>query len=405
MRFRAAERAVTPTTQLRTAYVVAVLTVLLLAVSRILLPVEQWQLTTSSVADLVGSGLLLLAGAAVGLLIVSHRPGNVIGWLLALIALVLAAADFASTWARRPLPGAVWAALLTDPLWYAAVAGGGTLLLLLFPTGQLSSPRLRSVIWAIAVATPVAMVTTALAPGALKDSVGVSNPIGVTGAGAAILKVMNQVAGTVLVVGLIVAAGSLIVRWRRARGVDRQQLKWLTFAATVMVMVLFASSILPHGLYALVASTTAVLIPVAIGAAVLRYRLYDIDRLIHRTLTYGLLTALLGGLYAGLVVLLGQVFGGLTAKPPSWAVAGATLTVAALFQPLRGRIQRAVDRRFNRQRYDAGKTIQAFSARLRDETDLDALSADLLAVVHQTIAPTTASLWLHAPGQRVGRRA
>jgi hypothetical protein len=136
----------------------------------------------------------------------------------------------------------------------------------------------------------------------------------------------------------------------------------------------------------------------AIGLAVLHYRLYDIDRIISRTLVYGLLTGLLGLVYVGLVLGLGQLFGGISAQPPSWAVAGATLAVAALFQPLRRRIQQAVDRRFNRRRYDATQTIEAFSVRLREEVDLDSLSAELLAVVDQTMQPTTASLWLRPSG-------
>jgi hypothetical protein len=138
-------------------------------------------------------------------------------------------------------------------------------------------------------------------------------------------------------------------------------------------------------------------IPVAIGVALLRYHLFDIDRLINRTLVYGLLTAVLAGLYAGLVLILGQLFSGIGAEPPSWAVAGATLTVAALFQPARRRIQTAVDRRFNHRKYDAAKTVEAFSARLREEIDLDTLSAELLAVVNQTMQPTKASLWLRSP--------
>jgi uncharacterized membrane protein YbhN (UPF0104 family) len=136
------------------------------------------------------------------------------------------------------------------------------------------------------------------------------------------------------------------------------------------------------------------LVPVAAGIAILRYRLYDIDRLINRTLVYGLLTALLAAVYAGLVLLGGQLFGGINTQPPSWAVAGATLAVAGLFQPARRRIQAVVDRRFNRRKYDAAKTVEAFSARLRNQVDLDALSAEPLAVADQTMQPTTMSLWL-----------
>jgi hypothetical protein len=145
-------------------------------------------------------------------------------------------------------------------------------------------------------------------------------------------------------------------------------------------------------------------IPTAVGIAILRYRLYDIDRIINRTLVYGLLTAILAGVYAAVVLVLGQLFGGIGAEPPSWAVAGATLTVAALFQPARRRIQQAVDRRFNRRRYDAARTVEAFSARLRDEIDLDTLSAELLAVIDQTMQPTQSSLWLR-PSAHGSRRA
>jgi hypothetical protein len=144
----------------------------------------------------------------------------------------------------------------------------------------------------------------------------------------------------------------------------------------------------------LIFGAVIVFLPVAAGIAILRYRPYDIDRLINRTLVYGLLTALLGGVYAGAVLVLGQVFGRVGRDPPSWGVAGATLAVAALFQPARHRIQQVVDRRFNRRNYNAVKTMEAFSLRLRDEVDLDALSAELLGVVDQTMQPTTASLWL-----------
>ena len=145
-----------------------------------------------------------------------------------------------------------------------------------------------------------------------------------------------------------------------------------------------------------------------VGIAILKHRLYDIDRLINRTLVYGLLTALLGGVYASLVLALGQLFGGIGTETPSWAVAGATLTVAALFQPARRRIQQVVDRRFNRRKYNAAMTIELFSARLRDQIDLDTLSAELLALVDQTMQPTAASIWLHPSAQTLpggeGRR-
>ena len=186
------------------------------------------------------------------------------------------------------------------------------------------------------------------------------------------------------------AALSVVVRFRRSRGVERQQLKWFTYAAALMFVFLLLSDILfpDSGLVAVLYGLVIALVPVAAGIAILRYRLYDIDRLINRTLVYGTLSALLGAVYGGAVLVLGQLFGGVGGNPPSWVVAGATLVVATLFQPARSRTQAVVDRRFNRRRYDAATTVQAFSVRLRDEIDLDTLSAELLAVVDQTMQPT-----------------
>jgi hypothetical protein len=192
---------------------------------------------------------------------------------------------------------------------------------------------------------------------------------------------------------IAVAFVSLVLRFRRSRGEERQQLKWFTYAGTLLPLALLGD-FLPAPVGDLVFGVVIVFLPVAAGIAILRYRLYDIDRLINRTLVYGLLTALLAGIYTGAVLVLGQVFGGVGRDPPSWAVAGATLAVAALFQPARRRIQQAVDRRFNRRKYNAAKTIERFSTRLRDQVDLDTLSAELVTVVDQTMQPTTTSLWL-----------
>jgi hypothetical protein len=199
---------------------------------------------------------------------------------------------------------------------------------------------------------------------------------------------------------------SLIMRFRRSRGEQRQQLKWFTYAAFVAVgswsfLTVTGLDQRLSSLLLLVFSVFGLwLIPAAIGIAILRYHLYAIDRLINRTLVFALLTALLGGVYAAVVLILGLLFGGLGDEPPTWAVAGATLAVAALFQPARRRIQEIVDRRFNRRRHDAAKTIEAFSARLRNHIDLDTLSAELLAVVNQSMEPSNASLWLRPDPDR-----
>src|SRR6266540_4162585 len=214
------------------------------------------------------------------------------------------------------------------------------------------------------------------------------------GLGGALL-VTYQLAFAVTNLAVVVGAASLVVRFRRARGIERQQLRWVALAAALAApgsVVLLAAAAMGASpdLLGWVAGSSFAILPLAIGAAVLRYRLYDLDRIVSRTLAYGLLTVLLGGGYAGLVLGLGQLLG----RSSSLAVAGATLAVAAAFQPARHRVQQAVDRRFNRRRYDAAQTIERFSARLRQQVDLDTLTSELLAVVDQTMQPTQASLWL-----------
>jgi hypothetical protein len=201
---------------------------------------------------------------------------------------------------------------------------------------------------------------------------------------------------TIAIGGLTVGAWSLVVRFRSARGSERQQLRWVAFAAALTVppaaVVLFSVVVdTTATVVVLVAlGVCMALLPLVIGAAILRYRLYDLDRIISRTLAYGLLTLLLGGGYALVVLGLGQLLG----RDSSLVVAGATLAVAVAFQPARRRVQAVMDRRFNRRRYDAARTVDAFAARLRDQVDLDALHGELLAVVDQTMQPTQVSLWL-----------
>jgi hypothetical protein len=367
-------------------------TVVVLAFSRGL-PGQDWQLTVEFITSALGNALIVLACAGVGLLIISRRPGNVIGWIYALVALVFAAGEFAASYTSRELPGRMWTALLPDLTWIVAFPLGATLLLLLYPTGRPPSPRWRPVVWAAVVATVLVVVASALKPGPMTYLPRVDNPLGLEQA-EWVRDLIELVGVVVIVAAVFVAAGSLILRWRRAQGVERQQLKWLAYAAAMLVVVLVTSNWLPDTFSDVISAFMPLLFPVATAIAVLRYRLYDIDRIINRTLVYGLLTALLGAVYAGTVVVLGQVFGGVGGNPPSWVVAGATLTVAAVFQPARHRIQQGVDRRFNRRKYNAAKTVEVFSARLRDEVDLDTLSAEVLAVVDQTMQPTTASLWL-----------
>jgi hypothetical protein len=264
--------------------------------------------------------------------------------------------------------------------------------LLLTPTGKLPAPRWRW--WArVAAAAPVVgLVSLALGPFREPDQA-VANPLAVPALAGPLLLVRG-VAFVVAGLSIPVGAWSLVVRFRHARGVERQQLRWLLVAAApvgVAVAALAAPALAGSEvpLDWLPGICLAVL-PLAIGAAILRYRLYDLDRIVSRALAYGLLTVLLGGGYAGIVLGLGQFLG----RDSSLVVAGATLAVAALFQPARRRVQDLVDRRFNRRRYDATQTIAAFSDRLRQQVDLDSLSAELLAVVEETMQPTSVSLWL-----------
>jgi hypothetical protein len=276
---------------------------------------------------------------------------------------------------------------------------------LLFPTGRLLSARWRPVAVAAAAATAVIAVGGALEP-TLKlqnEDYTVRNPIGLTVVPNLEAGLLFAVLFGVLAFCAVAVLVSLVLRFRRSRGVERQQLKWFTYAVALAILFQLVTEALPKR-----ASTvrdvlfglTVAFIPIAAGIAVLRYRLYDIDRLINRTLVYGLLTAILGLGYAATVLVLGELFGGIGGEPPSWAVAGVTLAVAVVFQPARRRIQAVVDRRFNRRKYHAARTVEAFSARLRDEVDLDALSAELLAVVDQTMQPTRASLWLRPSDRR-----
>jgi hypothetical protein len=364
--------------------------------------------------------LLLVIFATMGALIVARQPANLIGWSFVAAGLGLALQAFGGQYAiyalltdPGSLPGGAWLAWvpswLTTPASYSALAA----LLLLFPNGRLLSPRWRPVAWMVAAwIVGVAVGNFAFPP---ESYLRVEAPVRLNQAAGRILKLIGDLGWLLGTLAIPAAAASLVVRFRRARGVERQQLKWLAYAAALLALGVLGLGMV-GGLIQLgwvrpssaqpmatISGAVAILgltsVPITAGMAILRYRLYDIDRLINRTLVYGLLSALLGGLYAGTVLILGQLFGGIGSDPPSWVVAGATLAVAALFQPARRRIQQAVDRRFNRRRYDAARTVEAFSTRLRDEVDLDTLSVELLAVVDQTMQPTAASLWLRPSAQ------
>jgi hypothetical protein len=338
--------------------------------------------------------------AVVGALIAARRPGNRVGILLLVAGLSISvekvAEELTSYGVRSPgaVPGLGLTGWVSNLAWVPAIL---VLLLLpvLFPDGQPPSPRWRPVVWAIVAGAVVTTVLAALIPTigiepSLRSPLALPDP-----AGAALERVLR-----LLFLGIPVAAAmamaAMVVRFRRARGVEREQLKWLAYAGGVVVV---ASAVEDTWLGGWPAAATTVLlwaIPAAIGIAILRYHLYDIDRIINRTLVYGLLTVILGLCYAaGSLVFV--LVAGTRADPPSWLVAAATLAAAAIFRPARRRIQAAVDRRFNRRKYNSAQTIQAFSTRLRDQIDLDTLANELLAVVDQTMEPTQVSLWLRPP--------
>jgi hypothetical protein len=388
----------------RVAWSLAALTVLFTVVH-----VTLWTLAQPipGAVDTRGEAGLPIAFAVVGALIVTHRPDNRIGWLFCagvVFALVPALDAYALyALAANPsagLPAATAVAWLVSWIWlvdFLLVM----LVPLLYPTGRLLSPRWRLVLWLTVLLTLVGMVANAVRPGPLKASeVPVApNPVGIPSAAGPVAAI-EAIAEVVVTLLFLAAVASVLLRFRRARGVERQQLKWFAYASLGMVLSFVLSGVLSSLLTTsgellvdLISGIPMLGWPVALGIAILRYRLYDIDRLINRTLVYGLLTILLGLGYATSVVVLGQLFG---QDRSNLIVAGATLAAVALFQPLRRRVQAGVDRRFNRRRYDAARTVEAFSTRLRDQVDLDTLTGELLTVVDRTVAPTKVSLWLRS---------
>jgi hypothetical protein len=345
----------------------------------------------------------------VGSVIVARRPRNVIGWLCCAIGAVVSLGGFGSSDAARSIaanpdriPGAAALYLLGQVQLLVPMLGLLPVLVLVFPTGRLPSRRWRPVLWLVAVGLGLYVASVMLKPGPAAKGLP-DNPLGVAAADR-LLGPVAAVSGLLFAVFVVLVLASLVVRFRRARGEERQQLKWLLYGVILLVLLIptvgrVVEQLPSPFLGPVFAAVMFSIIPVAIGLAVLKYRLYDIDRIISRTLAYALLTAMLAGLYAIVVLVLGQLFGGITERPPSWAVAAATLAVASLFQPARRRIQAVVDQRFNRRRYDAARTVESFSAHLRNQVDLDTLSDELLSIVRQTIQPTTASLWLQPPTQ------
>jgi hypothetical protein len=357
---------------------------------------ELTQLNASTIPWL----LAIVVAATVGAVLASRLPRHPVGWLLLALGLAVTGSGVADGYARyglvaRPgaLPAARWVAIYSPATTIVGLALVG-FVLLLTPTGSLPSPRWRWWAWVAAAAPVVFVLALTVGPGLVIPPYQAAVEQVAIPALATAVVVAIVGAFFLTVAGLVVGAGSLVARFRHARGMQRQQLRWLALAAALtgagaaVVGVGMAMGATAVPLFA--AGVCLVLLPLATGAAILRYRLYDLDRIISRTLAYGLLTVLLGGSYAVVALGLGELVG----RDSSLVVAAATLAVAASFQPVRSRVQAAVDRRFNRRRYDAAQTIAEFGDRLRQQVDLDTLTAELLAVAGQTMQPTSVSLWL-----------
>jgi hypothetical protein len=337
-----------------------------------------------------------LAFGCVGALVATRQPGNAIGWLFCGVGLATIVSGPSFVYGELAAPGSVWGTWLSS--WTSLfLFTTAPLVLLLFPDGKPLARQWRPVVWLAGLAMAFLGVHDAFAPGLLEDST-VVNPAGIESL-RSVLRNPWLGWGAWILLGMSVVAGalSLVLRFRRSRGVQRQQLKWLALAAS-MVGLGFVLLVATGGNSEWAGFFTAIsllLLPVLAGVAILRYRLYDIDTVINRTLVYGTVSALMALVYIAGVVGVGDVIRQTTGQESNQlAVAASTLAVAALFRPARSRVQNLIDRRFYRRKYDAALTVQAFSTRLQEEIDLEALAAELEAVVRRTVQPTSVSLWL-----------
>ena len=358
--------------------------------------------------DVLTIGLVILAFPTVGAIIASRRPENPIGWIFCIIGLSIVAGVATSEYVlyvrhvAPSLPAATFVAWFGSWAWFVGMGLAGTLMLLLFPDGRPPSPRWRIVGWLSVVLIGTTVVAHAVRPGLLDYDVDIPNPFGITGPIGDLALAVTDLFVWPLVILALASFTALVSRFVRARGDERQQLKWVAYAAGIMAVGITVSLVVglagkeddPAFSWVWYFGFLGLgLIPVAAGIGILRYRLYDIDLLINRTVVYGVLTVTLGAVYVGSVILLQGLLSGFTGGN-SLAVAASTLAVAALFQPVRRRIQNAVDRRFYRSRYDAARTVEAFSSRLRHEVDLAHLTDELRGVVGETLQPASVSVWL-----------
>jgi hypothetical protein len=404
----------------RLAWSLWALTVALMALTVVFTAL--YPLSRDALSNAVNFAIAILFVATfqtVGALIAARRPENPIGWVFCGMGLTLVAAVFFGNYAEYSLvvePGALpraeTAAWVGNWIWLVALSPLG-FFLLLFPDGRPPSRRWRPLAWLQGAALACWFVSQALDPGPMVNAgyESIDNPYGIEALGG-FLKVIGAVSSSVLLVTVLASFFSIVIRFRRSRGDERRQIEWVAYAgalvALVLIMQLVVETTLPETdllvevlNLGLVVALTGV--PIAAGVAILKYRLYEIDAIINRTIVYVGLTALLALVYVGSVIALQYVFRTLAGGESSLAVVASTLAIAALFNPLRRRTQAFVDRRFYRRKYDATKTLAAFAAKLRDETDLDALSGELVAVVRETVQPARVSLWLRQRGEDAER--
>ena len=375
-----------------------------------------------TVGDLLG-GVIFLIFPLVGALIASRRPRNAIGWILlaeGLLWMFLGMTDYYGLYGvARPgsVPFPVGVAAVNNFMWVPAVGLLGTYVFLLFPDGRLPSRRWRPLAWLSGTVIVLVSILVGLTPGGLQNLGGIRNPYALEG--YPWLETVAYIVLPLLPLCMLASVISLVMRYRRSRGEERQQIKWIAFAASFVgllyLIAMVCAFIFPSGAwfqagsplwldllgYAALSSFT--LVPIAIGFAVLRYRLYEIDIIINRTLVYGALTVTLVAVYVGSVLSIQYAFRGLTGSESQLAIVACTLLIAALFNPLRRRVQNFIDHSFYRRKYDAARTLEVFSAKLRDERDIDTLNSELLSTVRETMQPEHVSLWLREPERKVER--
>jgi hypothetical protein len=403
----------------RLAWSLCALSLTLTGLSLLLLGLNLSYPNTSIYDPWLDNTLTAISYAPVGALIASRHPENPVGWLLCLFGVAISISHFGAQYAIYALlaqPDSLPAgqAMVWIISWILPVIIGLSVSYIpLFPTGRLPSRRWRPLMWLTVAFVVVGVISSAFSSGALMGTLGpIRNPLGMDG----FTNIYRAVLFTISPVLYVAVALAVFVRLRRAIGVERQQIKWFAYAAAASVIATTLAYLIPGVIdtplwfervgFALNIATIPA-IPVAIGIAILRYRLYEIDTLINRTLVYGALTVLLAVVYFGGVTATQAIFRTLTGQEqqPQLAVVVSTLVIAALFNPLRRRIQAFIDRRFYRRKYDAAKTLEAFSAKLRNETNLDALSEDLAGVVRETMQPAHVSLWLRPDTASKGKRA